>query len=62
MTDKRIVVVLLDEFADWEHGLFAAAAIGSSGWEAADAPDLGAVIRPALSSGGPMISAEHGDD
>lgn len=99
MTDKRIAVVLLNEFADWELGIFAAASrawlgacvdhytpggravrsmgglnvtpeaalealapdqfdalavIGSSGWEAADAPDLGAVIRSALSSGRPV--------
>ncbi|WP_370674527.1 DJ-1/PfpI family protein [Pleomorphomonas sp. PLEO] len=99
MTAKRIAIVLLDEFADWELGPFAAAArawlgarvdhytpggrvvrsmgglsvtpgaalealaaqdfdalavIGSSGWEAADAPDIGAVIRSALSSGRPV--------
>lgn len=99
MTDKRIAVVLLDEFADWELGIFAAASrawlgaridhytpggravrsmgglnvtpeaaletlapdqfdalavIGSSGWESADAPDLDAVIRSALSSGRPV--------
>lgn len=99
MTDKRIAVVLLDEFADWEHGLFAAAArawlgarvdhyapggrvvrsmgglsvtpqaaletlasdqfdalavIGSSGWEASDAPDIGALIRSALSAERPV--------
>lgn len=99
MTDKRIAVVLLDEFADWEHGLFAAAArawmgarvdhytpgghavrsmgglnvtpeaaletltpdqfdalavIGSSGWEAPDAPDIGSLIRSALSAEHPV--------
>lgn len=93
MTDKRIAIVLIDEFADWELGLFAAAArawlgssidhytpggrvvrsmgglsvtpeaaledlvledfdalavIGSSGWEAPDAPDLGPILRAAL--------------
>lgn len=96
---NRIAVVLLDEFADWELGLFAAAArawlgahvdhytpggrvvrsmgglsvtpeavletlepgrfdalavIGSSGWQAADAPDIGPVIRAALSAGRPV--------
>ncbi len=96
---KRIAVVLLDEFADWELGLFAAAArawlgasvdhytpggcvvrsmgglrvtpeaaletlesgrfdalavIGSSGWEAADAPDVGPIIRAMLSAGRPV--------
>ena len=99
MTTKRIAVVLLDEFADWELGVFAAAArawlgaeikhyspggrvvrsmgglnvapeatletlapeqfdalavIGSSGWEAPDAPDIGPVLRSALSSGRPV--------
>ena len=99
MTGKRIAIVLLDEFADWELGLFAAAArawlgaridhhtpggrivrsmgglnvtpeaalealtpdqfdalvvIGSSGWEASDAPDVGPIIRPALSAGCPV--------
>lgn len=99
MTGKRIAIVLLDEFADWEVGPFAAAArawlgaatrsytpggnavrsmggllvtadaaiealavadfdalaiIGSSGWEAADAPDLGPVVRSALSAGKPV--------
>lgn len=99
MTDKRIAVVLLDEFADWEHGLFAAAArawmgarvdhytpggravrsmgglsvtpeaaletlvpdqfdalavIGSSSWEASDAPDIGVLLRSALSEGRPV--------
>ena len=99
MTDKRIAIVLLDEFADWEHGLFAAAArawmgarvdhytpggravrsmgglsvtpeaaletlapdqfdalavIGSSGWEAPDAPDVGLIVRSALAAGQPV--------
>ncbi len=99
MTAKRIAIVLIDEFADWEHGLFAAAArawlgarvdhytpggrvvrsmgglsvtpeaaletlasaqfdalavIGSSGWEAADAPDIGAIVREALAAGKPV--------
>ncbi|WP_026791862.1 DJ-1/PfpI family protein [Pleomorphomonas oryzae] len=99
MTDKRIAVVLLDEFADWEHGLFAAAArawlgarvdhytpggqvvrsmgglnvtpeaaletlttdqfdalavIGSSGWEAPNAPDVGPLMRSALVAGRPV--------
>lgn len=99
MTTKRIAVVLLDDFADWEVGLFAAAAhtwlgaridhytpggravrsmggltvtpeaaletlapanfdalavIGSSGWEPADAPDVGPTLRAALSTGCPV--------
>jgi putative intracellular protease/amidase len=99
MTDKRIAVILLDAFADWEVGLFAAAArawlgarvdhhapggrvvrsmggltvtpdapletlavadfdalcvIGSSGWEAPDAPDIGAAVRNMLAAGRPV--------
>ena len=99
MTTKRIAVVLLDEFADWELGVFAAAArawlgaridhytpggrvvrsmgglsvtpeaaletltladfdalavIGSSGWEAADAPDIAIVIQAALAAERPV--------
>ena len=99
MTDKRIAIILLDEFADWELGLFAAAArswlgaridhytpggrvvhsmgglsvtpeaaletlmpedldalavIGSSGWQAPDAPDVGPIMRTALSAGRPV--------
>jgi putative intracellular protease/amidase len=99
MTGKRIAIVLIDAFADWEVGLFAAAArswfgggirhftpggrpvrsmgglsvtpeaalesldvekvdalvlIGSDGWQAADAPDLGAPVRAALGRGIPV--------
>lgn len=99
MTAKRITIVLLEDFADWEVGVFAAAArawlgaelsyvtpggkpvrsmgglvvtpdaaldilaegrfdalvaIGSSRWEAADAPDIGPVIRTALAAGKPV--------
>ncbi len=99
MTAKRIAIVLLDDFADWELGVFAAAArawlgaridhhtpggrvvrsmggltvtpeaaleklapadfdalvvIGSSGWEASDAPDVGPILRAALSAGCPV--------
>jgi putative intracellular protease/amidase len=99
MTTKRIAIVLVDEFADWELGLFAAAArawlgarvdhytpggrvvrsmgglsvtpeaaleklsvedldalavIGSSAWETDAAPDVGPIIRAALSAGRPV--------
>ncbi|WP_181702467.1 DJ-1/PfpI family protein [Chthonobacter albigriseus] len=99
MTGKRIAVVLLDAFADWEIGLFGAAArtwaggdvrhvtpggatvrsmgglavtpagtladlasgdhdalviIGSSLWEAPDAPDIGGLVRADLATGIPV--------